>query len=281
MKSGEFQDIYELTPRQEAMLVQTLLTPESTVYNIQLDLELLARYTILRTSFVWEDLDRPYQVVHHTATLPVTRLDWRELSTRERKACIASFVEDDRSRVLALDEAPLARAAIIRLTAAGSGEAGTGGPDRSTSRRAMGPLGGGTRRGGSGPSSDRSGPGSGGGGCRGSGLRGRRHGRVVDGAGDIGGGVPFRRPPRGDPRGKSLKKHLEGMSASLEYRIIPEPRAWSIEPLQGGDTDKECRWRSSRSLRGLCGKPTRRRKVPPAMVNQGELLCPKCVRAAC
>src|SRR4030095_1758397 len=86
-------DILALTPLQQGMLFHTLYTPESSVYNLQVeyalegDLDesaleqawcsLVARHAVLRTSFVWERVEKPYQVVHHHAPLKIERHDWR------------------------------------------------------------------------------------------------------------------------------------------------------------------------------------------------------------
>ncbi len=85
-------DIYELTPLQQGILFHSLLSPESAVYNIQMNFTLegeldvdaleqswkliVTRHDVLRTAFVWEGVEKPYQVVHQSTDFSITRYDW-------------------------------------------------------------------------------------------------------------------------------------------------------------------------------------------------------------
>ena len=96
----DIEEIYELTPLQQGMLFHSLYAPESSVYNIQVEFALegdldeaalekawrsvVERYAPLRTSFVWERVEKPYQVVHRRADLKIARHDWRALSAVEQ-----------------------------------------------------------------------------------------------------------------------------------------------------------------------------------------------------
>jgi len=87
IQRAEVEDIYELAPAQAGMLFHTLGSPESGVYVQQLwwtlegDVDpralvrawdrVAARHAVLRTSFHWEGLERPYQVVHRTVGTPL------------------------------------------------------------------------------------------------------------------------------------------------------------------------------------------------------------------
>src|SRR4051812_35581142 len=92
------EDIYELSPLQQGLLFHALHDPESGIYFMQsgqrmegLDVgvflrawqRLVDRHSVLRTSFHWEGLDRPIQVVHRKVELPVEQLDWRGLGPAE------------------------------------------------------------------------------------------------------------------------------------------------------------------------------------------------------
>lgn len=88
------QDIYPLTPLQEGILFHHLLSPEHDPYVFAKLLEfateadflrylqawesLIDRHDALRTSFAWEGLERPVQIVHRRATLDVARLPARD-----------------------------------------------------------------------------------------------------------------------------------------------------------------------------------------------------------
>lgn len=76
----QIEDIYELSPMQQGILFHTLYEPQSGIYFEQLTLALhghlnpsafkrawqqvVDRYPILRTSFYWEELDKPLQAVY-------------------------------------------------------------------------------------------------------------------------------------------------------------------------------------------------------------------------
>jgi len=82
MNKENIADIYELSPLQQGILFHSICEPETGVYLIQLcdrlrgNLNLaafekawqqvVARHTILRTAFYWEQLEKPLQVVYRT-----------------------------------------------------------------------------------------------------------------------------------------------------------------------------------------------------------------------
>jgi amino acid adenylation domain-containing protein len=124
-------DIYPLTPTQEGLLFHTLLAPESGVYVVQqhgiLEGELdaaaflaawervVARRTILRTSFEWEGLERPLQIVHRQVALRLIDHDWSDRTAEEQKVCWRGVLSEDRRQGFDLHEAPLMRFVIARL----------------------------------------------------------------------------------------------------------------------------------------------------------------------
>src|SRR5215510_5116520 len=123
-------DIYELSPMQQGMLFHTLYDPKSGVYFEQLsctlrgDLNisafkrawqhLMERHPALRTSFYWEDLDKPLQVVHTQVELPCEQQDWRGLTLSKQHERLETFLQIDRGQGFALDQAPLMRCALIQ-----------------------------------------------------------------------------------------------------------------------------------------------------------------------
>ena len=96
------EDVYRLSPLQEGMLFESLYAPEADAYVVQVswtlggDLdpaalrraweELVRRHAVLRTSFHWEELDQPHQVVHRQVELPWIEEDWRGVPAEERRS---------------------------------------------------------------------------------------------------------------------------------------------------------------------------------------------------
>ncbi|MCP5155944.1 MAG: amino acid adenylation domain-containing protein [Ectothiorhodospiraceae bacterium] len=123
-------DIYGLSPLQHGMLMHALQAPGSGLYFEQirvslegdLDTATLCRawqhvvdhHDILRTAFVWEDLDHPVQVLHEQVELPVLEEDWRDTPATALAARLRDFLERDRRRGFELERAPLVRLALLR-----------------------------------------------------------------------------------------------------------------------------------------------------------------------
>ncbi|MGD1912881.1 MAG: condensation domain-containing protein [Rivularia sp. (in: cyanobacteria)] len=125
------QDIYPLSPIQRGILFHSLQAPEMALYHIQLVYtfsgnlnvdafkyawqQVANRHTILRTSFYWEELEKPLQVVHRQVKVPVEYRNWQELEPLEQKERLKSFLDSDRLRRFDFDQAPLMRVAIIQI----------------------------------------------------------------------------------------------------------------------------------------------------------------------
>ncbi|MEM7198651.1 MAG: amino acid adenylation domain-containing protein [Planctomycetota bacterium] len=125
------EDVYELTPAQAGMLFHTLGSPGSGVYVQQLwwTLEgefdapalarawdgVAARHAVLRTSFHWQGLERPYQVVHRSIRTPLIDEDLRALAPDAQQARLDEILEDDRQRGFDLTAAPAVRMHRYRL----------------------------------------------------------------------------------------------------------------------------------------------------------------------
>ena len=125
------RDIYPLTPMQQGMLVHTLRTADAPVYQQQFVLDvdgvpdetalrhgladLLVRHTVLRTGFVWTDVDTPVQVVFADADLPLLVTDVRESDV---DGAVASALDDQWARPFDLRRPPLMRAHALRVSAA-------------------------------------------------------------------------------------------------------------------------------------------------------------------
>jgi hypothetical protein len=131
MNTGNIQDIYELSPVQKGILFHSLYTPELGLYFIQYSYtvrgnlnvaaleqawqEVAARHTILRTSFYWQETDKPLQVVHHKVKVPLEQQDWWEIDSVEQDKRLKAFLESDRQRGFDVSQAPLIRVTVIHL----------------------------------------------------------------------------------------------------------------------------------------------------------------------
>jgi iturin family lipopeptide synthetase B len=128
-------DIYPLSPMQEGMLFHALYEENTTAYFEQLSYrlqgnldivgversinELLKRYEILRTAFVYKGLERPLQVVLKQRKAGFLYEDIREKiganpDEREKEAYIEEFKRKDRQRSFDLEQDVLMRVAVLR-----------------------------------------------------------------------------------------------------------------------------------------------------------------------
>jgi amino acid adenylation domain-containing protein/non-ribosomal peptide synthase protein (TIGR01720 family) len=124
-------DIYELSPMQKAMLFHALHSPGSgTSFNqfscrlsgdLAPDLfrdawrHLVERHPVLRTSFHWEELDKPVQIVHEMVDFPWLSCDWRQLSAESRSKRWRDHLAEDIARGFQLDKPPLMRWRTARV----------------------------------------------------------------------------------------------------------------------------------------------------------------------
>ncbi|RYZ40479.1 MAG: amino acid adenylation domain-containing protein, partial [Myxococcaceae bacterium] len=125
------EERHPLSPLQHGLLFQVLLEPGTDAYFEQLGWTLagpldaralrsawaavVERHPALRTSFLWEGLEEPRQVIHASVELPWTEHDWRERSFEERSQALNTFLREDRARGFELSRAPLMRLALIHL----------------------------------------------------------------------------------------------------------------------------------------------------------------------
>ena len=123
-------DAYPLSPLQHGILFHTLHQPEEWTYLVQIGLTLdgeldctilqtafdivVKRHPILQSSFHWEGLRQPLQIVNSEVRLPWVNLDWSEVSTEVQSQQWEDFVIQDRARGFELTQAPLLRVTLIR-----------------------------------------------------------------------------------------------------------------------------------------------------------------------
>src|SRR5205085_4975620 len=129
----DIEALYELSPMQQGMLFHSLYDPQAGMYVEQLSFALhgnldvasferawqrvMERHPVLRTSFYWEELDKPLQMVHRRADLPWRQHDWRELPPDEQATRLEAYLADDRTHDFELSQAPLMRLVLFRLAA--------------------------------------------------------------------------------------------------------------------------------------------------------------------
>jgi amino acid adenylation domain-containing protein len=125
------EDFYPLSPMQQGMLFHTLYDPKSQVYCEQFsgyirgNLNVLAfqraweklveRHSVLRTSFIWEGIKEPVQVLHKQVSLPWEQHDWRGLASGEQQKRLKTVLQQEQNRGFELAQAPLMRLILIQL----------------------------------------------------------------------------------------------------------------------------------------------------------------------
>jgi len=131
MNTDNIEDIYPLAPLQRGLLFHSLYNPDRNAYFTQENWTLrgelnvayledawrqvIERHSVLRTSFVWEGVDEPLQLVYKHVNVPFTKHDWREISAAAQPQQLASWMEEDRRRPFDFSEAPLMRLILVRL----------------------------------------------------------------------------------------------------------------------------------------------------------------------
>jgi amino acid adenylation domain-containing protein len=130
LETGHVEDIYALSPMQLGMLLQTLFAPDAGAFFEQQVMrlpsgvdenafaaawdEVIYRTPVLRTSFHWEGVERPVQVVHRAVPLPLEVLDWTDVASSEAEARLSEHLREARHDSFRLDRAPLFRLVLIR-----------------------------------------------------------------------------------------------------------------------------------------------------------------------
>jgi amino acid adenylation domain-containing protein/non-ribosomal peptide synthase protein (TIGR01720 family) len=126
------EDIYPLTPTQAGMVFHGLSQADQGVYLEQITFvldgvhdprllgqawqQVLDRTPVLRTRVVWEGVSDPLQVVHRKVRVPVRYLDWTQLSPAARREELTRLLDEDRGTGMDLDQAPLLRVVVARLS---------------------------------------------------------------------------------------------------------------------------------------------------------------------
>lgn len=131
MKPTNIEDMYNLSPAQEGILFHSLYQPEAPDYFLELEFvmkgglhhhafeqawrQLLDKHSVLRTSFHWDNISTPVQLVQREVELPLEYLDWTSIDAETRNVKLEGYREESRKRGFDFTKAPILRMALIRL----------------------------------------------------------------------------------------------------------------------------------------------------------------------
>jgi natural product biosynthesis luciferase-like monooxygenase protein/amino acid adenylation domain-containing protein len=124
-------ETFPLSPMQQGMLFHSLSSAHQAGVDVEQifctlheDLNVasfhsawrraVARHSVLRTSFHWQESTGPQQQIHTEAEFEFTEQDWRKASEDERKKLFSDWLETDRNNGVDVTKAPLMRLAIFR-----------------------------------------------------------------------------------------------------------------------------------------------------------------------
>src|SRR6266478_5167513 len=112
MNLQNIEAIYPLSPFQASLLLGDLRALDPAAYcaqmicslHGQLDTEAFERswcliinqHPILRTTFAWENLEKPVQLVHRQIDFSLLQHDWRGLSPEQQQELLDILVEAER-----------------------------------------------------------------------------------------------------------------------------------------------------------------------------------------
>jgi thioesterase domain-containing protein/acyl carrier protein len=124
-------DIYPLTGMQQMMLIRALSDRRSPLFVEQLSCTIeglldaarvrqawqrtAERHPALRTAIVWQELDRPLQVVRERVDLPFEEHDWRQHTEAQQAQRFAEWSAAAEQHPFDLTQAPLLRLDLFRL----------------------------------------------------------------------------------------------------------------------------------------------------------------------
>ncbi len=127
----EIEDIYGLSGMQQGLLFHTLYEAGSGTYYEQMscriegDLQVepfkrawqavVDRHPILRTSFEWEGLKEPVQIVERGLKLAFRQEDWRGTTPAEQSRKLEELLREERERGFDLSKGPLMKVGLVRV----------------------------------------------------------------------------------------------------------------------------------------------------------------------
>ncbi|MBO9732433.1 MAG: amino acid adenylation domain-containing protein [Chitinophaga sp.] len=129
-RRNQVAGLYRLSGLQEGMLFHSLYDKTAGGYidqftcgvgemNLTLFREswelLFRQHSILRSAFYYDDFVIPVQCVYHEVKLPLTVLDYRQLSGPAQELAVAAYEAAERNEGFDFSAAPLLRIGLIRL----------------------------------------------------------------------------------------------------------------------------------------------------------------------
>ncbi|MEM8908731.1 MAG: condensation domain-containing protein, partial [Bacteroidota bacterium] len=118
----QISTLYPLSPMQEGILFHGLYDRQSTAFTQQFRFDLpagvevdalkmawnflLGNHSILRTSFLFDQLSIPVQCVNRGVVFPFAELDYRDLAGSAQETALQTFLQEDFDRGFQFEEAP-------------------------------------------------------------------------------------------------------------------------------------------------------------------------------
>lgn len=128
------EDSYPTSAMQKQLLLYSLCEQETGIYIEQIVCSLhenlnisaliqswqqvVARYSVLRTHFDWENPNQLMQSVDTQVNLPLEQQDWRKFSKLEQEDRLQDYLQRDRKQGFDISKAPLMRLALFQLAEA-------------------------------------------------------------------------------------------------------------------------------------------------------------------
>jgi amino acid adenylation domain-containing protein/non-ribosomal peptide synthase protein (TIGR01720 family) len=133
-KNGVLQSAFPLTPLQEGMLFHSISFPQNDVYCTQVCLRfmahdfdvshfknvwasMIAKYDVFRTQYVWENREKPFQVVYTQQKPQWGELNWQEYSEVKKEQYYQEFLAKDRQQSFDFTKNGLYRLSLIQFAA--------------------------------------------------------------------------------------------------------------------------------------------------------------------
>ncbi|WP_231638779.1 condensation domain-containing protein, partial [Paenibacillus sp. JCM 10914] len=76
--------------------------------------EIVNRHSVFRTSFVWDGLDEPLQVVYKHGSLAISMMDWTSLNREQQEEELQRYLTEDRKTGFNLSFPPLMRLVLVQ-----------------------------------------------------------------------------------------------------------------------------------------------------------------------